>query len=900
MYDYEHIIQLKDQFVQKWSLENIRQMSLEDYTSIGSEDTFTRWLESRTSDVISIWGGSSYKFGIFKRNPNAQEKELKKSQSSDGEYGWYSKYGQTREEAFENIKTIIIKIIENAQLQKFDQIDDIDLGNAVKWKIAFLYAPEGTLLGIAKDSALYYLAQKKLNSNIKTISTIHKKLIELKNKDEEFWDYSRQLWKEYEKSEKKSSVKYWLYAPGENASKWNEFYDLGIMGLGWDSLGDLQDYQNKKEIVGKLQELENTKSSKKNDATANYDFLHNIHIGDIIISKQGRSQYLGYGIVESDYYYDSNREEFQKCRKVNWKKKGIWEESKNDIVLKTLTDITKYDDYVQRLINLIGIEENKEVLNMKKNTNVKNNTPLNTILYGPPGTGKTFNTIDETLKIIDNNFYQLNKNDRNQLKSKFEEYKKSGQIEFVTFHQSYGYEEFIEGIKAKTNNKDDVIYKIEDGIFKRIANRAQGTSYSILNNSILNNYLINTSDNHFILTNKDNQKFEIAFELIEDLIKGLDKGIFSLDTLKEMKGEEITSLIPTKYYASFIYRNLSAIVMIIEELTKIQSTNTGVFKNLVIDGYEIVSVSNEILNLKSKRTNSIIPIPINYLNEIFDLLDQNIITPNDLKEKTAIEKMSKSTEKFLINGYPGIYHRIAEYYVQNKHNLSISNEQKKYVLIIDEINRGNISKIFGELITLIEDSKRLNSDESVEITLPYSGKKFGVPNNLYILGTMNTADRSIALMDTALRRRFEFKEMLPQPELLIETIVKDINIGKLLETINKRVDYLYDRDHTIGHAYFMSLKDMNDDDAIIELESIFRNKIIPLLQEYFYDDWEKIQIVLGDHPRQNADDEHKFILEELQEEESVLGFDHDDIENEQYNYSINELFTIEAYLKLTK
>nr|WP_240328659.1 AAA family ATPase [Helicobacter suis] len=179
-------------------------------------------------------------------------------------------------------------------------------------------------------------------------------------------------------------------------------------------------------------------------------------------------------------------------------------------------------------------------------------------------------------------------------------------------------------------------------------------------------------------------------------------------------------------------------------------------------------------------------------------------------------------------------------YNSNTQLNSKSPQNKPYILIIDEINRGNITKIFGELITLIEPSKRIGNEESLEVTLPYSQESFGVPNNLYIIATMNTADSSIALLDIALRRRFSFVEMMPKPTLL-STNCGGVDLQELLKAINERIGFLLDQDHSIGHAYFLGLETLQD------LQDCFKNKIIPLLQEYFYDDHAKIDAVLNEN-----------------------------------------------------
>ena len=416
-----------------------------------------------------------------------------------------------------------------------------------------------------------------------------------------------------------------------------------------------------------------------------------------------------------------------------------------------------------------------------------NSFSFNQILYGPPGTGKTYNTINRALEIIDGVVPQ----NRSEAKARFEELSSAGQIEFVTFHQSYGYEEFVEGIKANTVD-GQISYDVEGGVFKKLCNESlKVDAESIL--KALDNYLQNNDSHDFVI--KDN---------IIDI------------TINQNNGYNFSN------HHSISRENAYKCMQVFFSAKDIESLSAEDLRGIGAESHRYTY--------------------FHFIKKFYTLLVDSIDNTN-LKDKN-------------------------------------------YILIIDEINRGNISKIFGELITLIEPSKRLGADEEIKLRLPYSNDEFGVPCNLYIIGTMNTADRSIALMDTALRRRFEFVEMMPDAELL-DFEIESINLKALLNKINARVEYLYDRDHTIGHAYFM---DLNAESSLEELNAIMRNKIIPLLQEYFYDDWEKIRLVLNDG----------FILKRELKAKNIFDESIDDeyIEEDKFLYSVCDDFEVESYQRL--
>ena len=463
----------------------------------------------------------------------------------------------------------------------------------------------------------------------------------------------------------------------------------------------------------------------------------------------------------------------------------------------------------------------KRIVNSSEGSEKQMSHAKNQILYGPPGTGKTYSVIRKALEIVDpslveefaNQEAETGETNREQWIEAYSHFVEQRQIQFCTFHQSYTYEDFVEGLRSDDNGS----FVPTDGIFKEICEAAKlstmklSTTYAF-DETEINFFKMSLGDRYY-----DEDIYDYCLEHnVLALGYGGEIDYQSCENLQDVRNE-------LEQHGD-------------EGRSKFEEEAVNRFKNrLALNDIVIVSDGNLSIKALGRVTGEYYfddstDIAYNHFRKVEWLYTGENISVKQLSTKVFSQQSIYELKKSYLN---------IEFIKQLLSNEEIESPEQNYVLIIDEINRGNISRIFGELITLIEDDKRLGETNEIIVKLPYSKGDFGVPANLYIIGTMNTADRSITIMDTALRRRFDFIEMMPDESLLPED-VDGINVRRLLEMINRRIEYLYDRDHQIGHAFFLG-NDMSVDFIIQTIQK----KVIPLLQEYFYDDWEKIAMVLG-------------------------------------------------------
>lgn len=501
------------------------------------------------------------------------------------------------------------------------------------------------------------------------------------------------------------------------------------------------------------------------------------------------------------------------------------------------TRLLTTDDDSDHLLN--------EIQNYLKN-NIENEVgkmgfSKNTILYGPPGTGKTYKVIEKAVNIINPNFF----NDaptRSDYEEAYRTYIEKKQIQFCTFHQSFSYEDFVEGLRSDIE-KEGAPFTPQNGVFKEICELAK-SRYQLSTSQSID---IDRSKIYKISLGRANsiQGEKIYRYCIDNKVITLGHGS-EIDFTEKNSFNEVSNA-----FSSLASSTNSSVINMVNH-----------FKNeLKIGDIVIVSKGNLKFRAIAKVTGDYFydeetDIPYNHFRKVEWLY---ISSNGEFAEQILNQAYSDSSQFSQVSIYPFSEGQLNNEEIKKYITSNETSEEERFVLIIDEINRGNISKIFGELITLIEEDKRFDVEadgtiKGLEVTLPYSKDKFSVPKNVYILGTMNTADRSISLMDTALRRRFDFEEMLPEPNMLSE--VDEIDVQKLLQKINQRIEYLYDRDHQIGHAFFIGKKSSD------ELIEVMQRKVIPLLQEYFYDDWEKVELILGGAAKSESDKNDYFLFKQ--------------------------------------
>lgn len=497
--------------------------------------------------------------------------------------------------------------------------------------------------------------------------------------------------------------------------------------------------------------------------------------------------------------------------------------------------------------------------------------PTNLILYGPPGTGKTFATAAEAIRLCGEPVPES----RKELMATYRRLSDAGRIEFITFHQSISYEDFVEGLRptqALENGTAGFELKPVQGVFRRIARRAETST--------------GPGDAEFSIGSRQVFKMSIGeaaepedAHLFEEAIAG-GYTLLGFDDID---------------WSDDRFSNRNAII----EAVQSQGTNEGgepnamtgrvqmpfIFRNWMNPGdIVVVSKGNALFRAIGEVAGGYQFVPregggYSHRRAVRWLwVDRSGVPVSEIYARN----FSQKAIYLLINADLNI--PALERYIASQQHAG-TRTPEPFVLIIDEINRANISKVFGELITLLEPDKRIGQLNELKTRLPYSGDVFGVPTNLHIIGTMNTADRSIALLDTALRRRFEFRELTPDASLL--STVDGINLATLLATINERIEYLFDREHQIGHAYFIGCASHAD------VDDVMRHKVIPLLAEYFYEDWAKVATILGDGHEGEGDREGHFI--DRRRINPLKGLDSDEDAAPRYRWSVRDAFSYEDF-----
>ena len=581
----------------------------------------------------------------------------------------------------------------------------------------------------------------------------------------------------------KAKTKIWLFAPGENACMWDECKESQTMRIGWDPIGDISEFKNREDLTKALQTTYNKDdASFKNDSLALWQFVHEVHKGDIVYAKKGINKIIGRGVVEGDYYYDQTLSTYRHIRKVKWTHSGEWDYSIHKLVLKTLTDISKYPEFVKNLNQMVVEGENI----------VEQTQPIKTKqcwwLVASPDVWK-FSDINVG-DIMEYTLLNENGNKRRVYQNFLDA--KAGDM-VIGYASTPTLQVVALGQIAKDTDEKHLYFRKTEQLLNPI-------DYSIIKGyEELQGMECMAGGGRGTLFKVTEDEYQILMEIIRKENPSFD-----------------TNTIETYTDSKF----LSEVYMSSSELQRLKSLLKNK-KNIILQGapgvgktFTAKRLAYTLMGVKDKQRVEMIQFHQNYSYEDFILgYKPNANGGFELKH--------------------GVFYKFCK--------KALNTPDKDFFFIIDEINRGNLSKIFGELLMLIENNYR-----GKEIKLAYTDEPFTVPENLYIIGMMNTADRSLAMIDYALRRRFSFFEMNPGFltdgfKNYMDTLSNE-RFNKIISGILEINEFICKDDSLgngfcIGHSYFCNQKEFN----LEWLENVIEYDIAPMLKEYWFDDVQKYE-----------------------------------------------------------